>query len=133
MIEVRKLYKSFNGTSVLRGVNLEVRKGETMAIIGGSGCGKSVLLKHLIGLLKPDRGQVLIEGTDIVPLSERAMAPVRRKFGMLFQGAALFDSLNVYENVAFPLREERGHTEEEIREKVADTLSIVGLALIWAC
>jgi phospholipid/cholesterol/gamma-HCH transport system ATP-binding protein len=128
MIEIRNLFKSFNGTMVLRGVNFVIPKGDTTVIIGKSGCGKSVLLRHLVGLLKPDRGEILIEGTDIVPLSERALSPFRKKFGMLFQGSALFDSMSVYENVAFPLREERRYKEDEIKQRVAETLGIVGLA-----
>jgi phospholipid/cholesterol/gamma-HCH transport system ATP-binding protein len=128
MIEIRKLYKSFKGVAVLRGLDFVIPKGATTVIIGKSGCGKSVLLRHLVGLLKPDSGQILIEGTDIVPLSERALSPFRKKFGMLFQSAALFDSMSVFENVAFPLREERRYKESEIKKRVAETLGIVGLA-----
>jgi phospholipid/cholesterol/gamma-HCH transport system ATP-binding protein len=113
MIEIRNLYKSFNGAAVLRGVNFVIPKGDTTVIIGKSGCGKSVLLRHLVGLIKPDRGEILIEGTDIVPLSERALAPFRKKFGMLFQGSALFDSMSVFENIAFPLKEERRYKEAD--------------------
>ena len=103
--------KSFGSHLVLDGISLLIEKGESVVIIGRSGGGKSVLLKLLIGLIKPDSGQVLIEGRDIVPMSERQLLPIRRKFGMLFQGAALFDSMTVAENVAFPLRRDRSLSE----------------------
>jgi phospholipid/cholesterol/gamma-HCH transport system ATP-binding protein len=95
MIEISDVYKSFNGKPVLNGVDLVINKGETITIIGRSGEGKSVLLKHLIGLLKPDRGKVIIDGIDINTRSEREKADLRRRFGMLFQGAALFDSMRM--------------------------------------
>ena len=104
MIQVRDLRKRFGSNPVLEGVNLRIEKGESVVIIGRSGGGKSVLLKLLIGLIRPDDGQVLIEGEDIVPMNERQLLRVRHKFGMLFQGAALFDSMNVAENVSFALR-----------------------------
>jgi phospholipid/cholesterol/gamma-HCH transport system ATP-binding protein len=104
MIEVRDLSKSFGSNPVLEGVSLRIEKGESVVIIGRSGGGKSVLLKLLIGLIEPDAGQVLIEGENIVPMNERQLLRVRRKFGMLFQSAALFDSMNVAENVAFAFR-----------------------------
>ena len=107
MIEVRDLKKSFGANGVLDGVSFRIEKGESVVIIGRSGGGKSVLLKHLIGLLKPDAGQVLIDGEDIVPMNERELLRVRRKFGMLFQGAALFDSMTVAENVGFAFRRDR--------------------------
>jgi phospholipid/cholesterol/gamma-HCH transport system ATP-binding protein len=128
MIRVENLHKGFNGTEVLRGLDLEVNDGETLVIIGRSGGGKSVLLKHLCGLLKPDDGQVIVDDADLVPLSEDELTPIRKKFGVLFQGAALFDSLTVFDNVAFPLREERAHTEEEIEKRVMRALQIVDLA-----
>ncbi len=128
MIRVEQLQRSFNGTPVLQGVDLEIRDGETLVVIGQSGGGKSVLLKHLCGLLRPDAGRVMVDDVDIVGLSERALAPVRRKFGFLFQGAALFDSLTVFDNVAFPLREKHELPEAEIRERVMEALDIVGLA-----
>src|ERR1043166_9078484 len=103
MIEVQDVHKSFNGQEILRGVDLHIEPEVITVIIGGSGQGKTVLLKHLIGLLKPDSGKILVDGVDIVPLGEREMLPIRRKFGMVFQHAALFDSMNVYENVSFPL------------------------------
>ena len=103
MIEVRQLKKRFGPQRVLDGVDLRVQKGESIVIIGRSGGGKSILLKHLIGLLRPEDGDVLIEGQSIARMNERQLLKVRRKFGMLFQGAALFDSLTVAENVAFAL------------------------------
>jgi phospholipid/cholesterol/gamma-HCH transport system ATP-binding protein len=127
MIEVRDLKKRFGSHSVLDGVSFNIEKGESVVIIGRSGGGKSVLLKHLIGLLQPDTGQVLIEGEDIVPMNERELLRVRRKFGMLFQSAALFDSLTVAENVAFAFRRERSLPEAEIRNKVAEVLEMVDL------
>jgi len=127
MIEVRNLKKSFGSHLVLDGISLLIEKGESVVIIGRSGGGKSVLLKLLIGLIKPDSGQVLIEGRDIVPMSERQLLPIRRKFGMLFQGAALFDSMTVAENVAFPLRRDRSLSERQIGEKVAEMLEMVDL------
>jgi len=127
MIEVRDLKKNFDGNPVLDGVSLRIEDGESVAIIGRSGGGKSVLLKHLIGLLKPDAGGVLIDGEDIVPMDERQLLRVRRKFGMVFQGAALFDSMTVAENVAFGLRRHEDLTEAEIARRVAETLEVVDL------
>jgi phospholipid/cholesterol/gamma-HCH transport system ATP-binding protein len=127
MISVRELYKSFGAHEVLRGVNLDVAEGTTCVILGGSGSGKTVLMKHVIGLLKPDRGQVFVDGEDVVPLGDLELERVRRKFGMVFQGAALFDSMSVYENVAFPLREHEKLSEKEMRARVAEKLAIVGL------
>ncbi|HVM51343.1 MAG TPA: ABC transporter ATP-binding protein [Candidatus Acidoferrum sp.] len=127
MIQVRDLRKSYDSNAVLDGVNFHIEKGESVVVIGRSGGGKSVLLKHLIGLLKPDSGQVLIENEDIVPMNERELLRVRRKFGMLFQGAALFDSLTVEENVAFAFRRERSMPREEIRRKVCEVLEMVDL------
>jgi phospholipid/cholesterol/gamma-HCH transport system ATP-binding protein len=127
MIQIDNLRKSFNGAEVLRGVNIDIRDGETIVIIGRSGGGKSVLLKHLCGLLKPDDGRVTVDGTDIVPLTESALTPIRKRFGVLFQGAALFDSMTVFDNVAFPLREERRLDERSIEGRVMEALEIVGL------
>jgi phospholipid/cholesterol/gamma-HCH transport system ATP-binding protein len=127
MIEVRNLTKRFGTHSVLDGVSFRIEKGESLVIIGRSGGGKSVLLKHIIGLLQPDTGEVLIEGEDIVPMSERERLRVRRKFGMLFQSAALFDSLTVAENVAFAFRRDRSLPEAEVRRKVAEVLEVVDL------
>src|ERR1041385_6767926 len=127
MIEVRELCKKFGANSVLNGVNLRIEKGESVVIIGRSGGGKSILLKHLIGLLQPDSGQVLIEGEDIVSMNERQLLRVRRKFGMLFQGAALFDSMTVAENVAFAFRRNRSMLESDIAKRVAEVLDMVDL------
>ena len=114
MIEVRQLHKSFGRNKILEDVSFRIERGESVVIIGRSGGGKSVLLKHLIALLKPDAGEVWVEGEDIVPLNERELLRVRRKFGMLFQGAALFDSMTVAENVAFAFRRDRSLPEGEI-------------------
>ncbi|HPC61448.1 MAG TPA: ABC transporter ATP-binding protein [Verrucomicrobiota bacterium] len=127
MIEVRHLAKSFGRHPVLADVNFRIERGESVVIIGRSGGGKSVLLKHLIGLLKPDQGQVFIEGEDIVPMNERQLLRVRRKFGMLFQGAALFDSMTVAENVAFAFRRDRSLTDAEVSRRVAEVLEMVDL------
>ncbi|HEY9174370.1 MAG TPA: ABC transporter ATP-binding protein [Verrucomicrobiae bacterium] len=127
MIEVRQLRKQFGPQPILDGVNLRIETGESVVILGRSGGGKSVLLKHLIGLLKPDAGEVLIDGENIVPMDERALLRVRRKFGMLFQSAALFDSMTVAENVAFAFRNHRALTTGEIARKVAEALEMVDL------
>ncbi|HWR21541.1 MAG TPA: ATP-binding cassette domain-containing protein, partial [Verrucomicrobiae bacterium] len=105
MIQIIDLYKSFEQQQVLNGVNLTIPRGQVTAIIGRSGGGKSVLLKHLIGLMQPDSGQVLVDGIDLGRLRGKALDLVREKFGVLFQGGALFDSMTVFDNVAFPLRE----------------------------
>lgn len=127
MIEVEGLAKSFGTNAVLRDVHLTIRQGEAVVIIGRSGGGKSVLLKHLIGLLAPDKGAVRVEGIDLACLDERALLRVRRRFGMLFQMAALFDSLSVYENVGFVLRREGNHSETEVRRLVGEALEMVEL------
>ena len=127
MIEVRDLEKSFGSHEILNDVSFRIETGESVVIIGRSGGGKSVLLKHLIGLLKPDAGQVLIDGEDIVPMNERDLLRVRSKFGMLFQGAALFDSMTVAENVRFAFRHNDRLQEKQIAEKVADVLEMVDL------
>jgi phospholipid/cholesterol/gamma-HCH transport system ATP-binding protein len=127
MIEVRELFKRFGAQEVLRGVNLRIDKGESVVIIGRSGGGKSILLKHLIGLLQPDSGSVLIDGEDISHRDERQLLRVRHKFGMLFQGAALFDSMTVAENVGFALRRERKWTEAEMNQKIHEALAMVEL------
>lgn len=126
-IECRGLHKSFDGKPVLQGLDLDVREGETLVILGGSGSGKSVLLKHMNGLLRPDRGTVFVGGVEITSLSEEAIASVRRKIGTLFQMAALFDSMTVLENVAYPLRERGDLSDSEIRQKVIDLLEVVDL------
>lgn len=127
MIEVRNLEKSFGDRKILEGVSFCIDKGESVVILGRSGGGKSVLLKHLIALLKPDAGEVLIDGENIVPLDERQLLRVRHKFGMLFQGAALFDSMTVAENVAFAFRRDRSLPEQAIAERVAHVLDLVDL------
>ena len=128
MIKVCHLEKRFGEQTVLDDVSFQIENGESVAIIGRSGIGKSVLLKHLIGLLKPDEGEVLIDGENIVPMDERQLLRVRQKFGMLFQGAALFDSMTVAENVAFALRHHVHWTEAEIARRVADALAVVDLS-----
>ncbi len=128
MIEVSDLRKRFGANPILDGVTFRVESGESVVIIGRSGGGKSVLLKHLVGLLKPDSGSVIIDGENLCGLNERQLLPVRRKFGMLFQGAALFDSLTVAENVGFMLDRERKLSPAEIRRKVAEALEMVELS-----
>jgi len=127
MIEIINLSKSFTGSKVLDNLNLIINSGEVIVIIGRSGCGKSVLLKHIIGLIKPDMGQVIIDGNDMTRLEEYEMDKLRLSFGMLFQGAALFDSMTVGENVGFKLREHTAISGSEIRKKVAEALELVGL------
>jgi phospholipid/cholesterol/gamma-HCH transport system ATP-binding protein len=127
MIKIVDLYKSFGTKSVLRGVNLEIETGETMVVIGQSGSGKSVLLKHLIGILKPDKGEIFIDGLEITRLREEELQRITRKFGMLFQASALFDSLTVGENVSFGLERYTDHSPAEIKRIVAESLNKVGL------
>ena len=127
MIEVRNLKKKLGANQVLDGVSFRIEPGESVVIIGRSGGGKSVLLKHLIGLMQSDSGQVLIAGEDISRMNERQLLPVRHRFGMLFQGAALFDSMTVAENISFPLRREKKLTAGEIAKKVAAVLDVVEL------
>jgi phospholipid/cholesterol/gamma-HCH transport system ATP-binding protein len=127
-IEVRDLHKSFGGNEALRGVDLAVPEGTTCVLMGISGSGKSVLMKHIMGLLKPDRGTVLVEGQDVAKMDEAALNQMRRKQGILFQANALFDSLTVFDNVAFPLRERTEMSEKEIEETVNQTLAKVGLS-----
>jgi phospholipid/cholesterol/gamma-HCH transport system ATP-binding protein len=127
MIKVEDLHKSFNGLAVLKGVSFQVEKGEIIALIGRSGYGKSVLLKHVAGLLRPNKGRVLIDGEDISSMTGKKLEAVRRRMGFLFQSGALFDSFTVFENVAFPLREKTKLGEEEIRKKVLGLLDQVDL------
>lgn len=127
MISVRGLTKGIGQQEILRGVDLEIARGETLAIIGRSGGGKSVLLKHIIGLMQPDSGEILIEGHNIIGMNERALAAIRQKIGILFQGAALFDSMTVAENIAFPLREAGERNLNTLRDKVRDILDVVEL------
>jgi phospholipid/cholesterol/gamma-HCH transport system ATP-binding protein len=128
MIKVVDLRKTFGNQEVLKGIHLELETGKITTIIGGSGSGKTVLLKHLNALLLPERGSVLVDGKDITKLGERELNEVRQKFGVLFQGAALLDSMTLYDNVAFPLREKTKMTENEIRERAEERLAQVGLA-----
>ena len=127
MIEIVDVQKSFGSFQVLQGVNLQVEKGESMTVIGGSGSGKSVLIKHIIGLLFPDRGRVIVDGQDLNKLDEYGLNELRMKFGMLFQGAALFDSLTVWENVGFALKQHTKLSDNEIRKIATEKLALVGL------
>ena len=128
MIEIINLCKSFNDNKVLDNLNLNIRSGETTVIIGRSGCGKSVLLKHIVGLLKPDSGQIIIDGTDITRIGQKGLNNFRMKFGMLFQGAALFDSLTIGENVGFALLEHSDMPKIDIYKRVKECLAMVGLS-----
>lgn len=127
MIEIRGLRKRLGTREVLDGVDLDVQNGETVVVMGPSGTGKSVLLKHVIGLMDPDEGSIVIDGDQIVGKRESELNPIRQRFGMLFQGAALFDSMSVGENVALPLREHTKMTEDEIQDRVKERLEWVGL------
>lgn len=127
MIEIVNLCKSFDDHAVLDNLNLAIKDGETIVVIGRSGCGKSVLLKHIIGIVKPDSGQVIIDGQDITKFNEKELNKLRLKFGMLFQGAALFDSLNVRDNVGFNLIEHSKLDDGAIDKRVAECLEMVGL------
>lgn len=128
MIEISDLHKSFGSKKVLRGVNLTIEAGETIVIIGRSGCGKSVLIKHIVGLLEPDSGFVKVEGKIVSDLSLKELYELRKNFGFLFQGSALFDSMSVYENVSLPLVESKnGYTKDDILKIVNEKLELVGL------
>jgi phospholipid/cholesterol/gamma-HCH transport system ATP-binding protein len=127
MIEIINLHKNFEGHQVLKSLNLTIKEGRTQLIIGRSGCGKSVLLKTIVGLLRPDLGQVIIDGKEVTRLGEKELNRLRLRFGVLFQGAALFDSLSVGENVGFILREHTDSDEISIRERVKESLALVGL------
>lgn len=127
MIRIVNLHKSFSNNEVLSGINLEIETGESMVIIGGSGSGKTVLIKHIIGLLKPDKGDVWVDSIKINTLKEKELNLVRKRFGMLFQGSALFDSMTVGENVAFALRQHSEMNEEEIEQRIKECLRLVGL------
>jgi phospholipid/cholesterol/gamma-HCH transport system ATP-binding protein len=127
LIAVRNLVQTIRGQEILRGFSLDIFKGETLVLLGKSGGGKSVFLRHLIGLMRPVSGSIMFEGQDLARLSERGLEPVRRKIGMLFQDGALFDSMNVMDNVAFPLRERGERDDKIIREKVAEALALVNM------
>ena len=131
-IEVVDLHKSFGDKHVLTGVNLEVRNGESMVVIGGSGVGKSVLIKCIIGLLRPDSGGIRIDGQEITSLDEKSLNEIRKKFGMLFQAGALFDSLPVWENVGFGLKQHTSLRDEEIKAIAIEKLRLVGLSRVEA-
>ncbi len=126
-IEIVNLHKSFGEKKVLRGVNLTVKRGETFVVIGGSGTGKSVLMKHIVGLIKPDKGDIFVDGESIVKMSKKELLKKMRKFAYVFQGAALFDSLNIRENIAFGLRRFFDYSEDEISNIVRESLESVGL------
>ncbi|MBI3779581.1 MAG: ABC transporter ATP-binding protein [candidate division NC10 bacterium] len=127
ILRIQGIHKAFNAHRVLAGIDLSLRACETVSVLGGSGSGKTTLLRLIAGLITPDRGQIFLFGQDIVPLTERELVPVRRRIGVVFQGAALFDSLSVYENIAFPLRLHTRTSEQEIRARVAELLKRVGL------
>lgn len=127
MITLKNIHKSFGAKQVLLGVNLEAKKGESLVIIGGSGSGKSVLLKHIIGLLEPDKGSVIVSSTDLSELDEDGLNFLRKRFGMLFQSSALFDSMRVWENVGFGLKRHTRMSEADIKEVAIDKLKMVGL------
>ncbi len=126
-IELSGVVKRFHGVEVLSGVDLRIEKGQTRTILGGSGSGKSVCLKHMIGLLRADAGTIRVDGQDVTQLSEEHWVHLRRDFGFVFQGAALFDSIDVYENVAYPIREHLDWSEDQVRERVRLSLDSVGL------
>jgi phospholipid/cholesterol/gamma-HCH transport system ATP-binding protein len=128
MIEIEDLHKSFDGHPVLRGVSFQVAKGELLALIGRSGYGKSVLLKHVAGLIRPDHGRIRIDGNDLGILRGKKLEEMRSRFGFVFQNGALFDSLTVFENVAFPLREKTRLNDHDIKERVLSILDEVGLS-----
>jgi phospholipid/cholesterol/gamma-HCH transport system ATP-binding protein len=127
LVEVLDVWKAFEGVQVLGGVSLEAHRGETLVVMGGSGSGKTVLLRLIAGLLRPDRGRIRLLGEAIERMSEERLLPIRRRIGYVFQGAALFDSLSVLENVAYPLREHSRLGEQEIQDRVEHFLSLVGL------
>ena len=127
MISLEHVYKSFNGKPVLRDMSIEVERGESLVIVGGSGTGKSVTLKHIIGLLKPDRGRIIVDGVEINALKAVQLNQFRRRFGMAFQEGALFDSMSVFENIAFPLRRHTEMTEKEIGDRVEECIGLVHL------
>jgi phospholipid/cholesterol/gamma-HCH transport system ATP-binding protein len=128
MIQIESLHKSFADLTVLQDINLKVHDGETIAIIGRSGSGKSVLMKHFVGLLKPDQGRVLVDGTDLNAIPYEELRELRRSFGVLFQGGALFDSMTAFENIAFPIRNFTRSSESAVQERVHECLALVNLS-----
>lgn len=132
MISIRNLYKSFPGNVVLEDVSLDIHEGETIAIIGQSGAGKSVLMKHIVGLMRPDKGEVTVNGIDLFNIPYRKLRQIRRQFGLLFQGGALFDSMDAFDNVAFPLRTFTKKSESEVRSEVQKCLDLVRLPGVGA-
>jgi len=127
IVEFKEVWKTYSGRDILAGVNLQIRRGEVLCVLGPSGTGKSVTLRHINGLTRPDAGDVIVFGESIVALSEEALSPVRRRLAMLFQGGALFDSMNVEDNIAFPVREHTDKSPAEVARIVAETLKMVGL------
>jgi len=127
VIDVQGVYKSFNGFQVLKGIDLKMMPGTTTVVLGGSGSGKTVLMKHIMGLFKPDKGRVLVDGEDVSNMGRQELSVFRQRMGMVFQSSALFDSMTVGDNVAFPLREHTSLSEGEIHERVVHVLSLVGL------
>jgi phospholipid/cholesterol/gamma-HCH transport system ATP-binding protein len=127
VVEFKEVWKSYSGRDILAGVNLQIRRGEVLCVLGPSGTGKSVTLRHINGLTRPDKGDVKVFGQSVVNLTEEELSPVRRRLAMLFQGGALFDSMNVEDNIAFPLREHTDKPPAEVAAIVADRLTMVGL------
>lgn len=131
IIRLREVTKEFDGDVVLRGLDYDIRRGETLVVIGRSGCGKSVLLKHISGLIRPDSGRIFFENEDITQFSRKKLFEMRMHFGMLFQGAALFDSMTVGQNVSLPLEKHTGMADAKIREKALEKLELVGLSDVY--
>jgi len=127
LIQIKDLHKKFGNKEILRGVNLDIKKGKCTAIFGLSGGGKSTIIKHIVGLLKPTSGQIFFNNIDITKLDDSELRKIRHDLGFLFQSGALFDSMNVFENVAFPLREHTNKSEDEIKKEVMENLTLVGL------
>ncbi|MEO1616436.1 MAG: ATP-binding cassette domain-containing protein [Planctomycetota bacterium] len=127
LIDIKNLHIEFNGQSILRGISLQIEAGETVAVIGESGCGKTVFMKTLVGLIEPTRGSVRFDQSDLATLTDAQLSDIRRRFGFVFQNAALFDSMSIFDNIAFPLRQSSDAGEEEIRSLVFDHLHQVGL------
>jgi phospholipid/cholesterol/gamma-HCH transport system ATP-binding protein len=127
MIDVQDIYKSFNGFPVLKGINIQMMEGTTTVVLGGSGSGKTVLMKHIMGLFKPDKGRVIVDGQDVSKMGRQELSTFRERMGMVFQSSALFDSMTVGDNVAFPLREHSKLTEKEIADRVKEKLAVVDL------